>query len=504
MRVLLDTNIIIYRENSKALNYSVWHLFRWLDKLKFEKFIHPLSKEEIMQYRNANPAESMMLRLDAYEELKTIAPLAPEIEQTFSSIDKDKNDCVDTALLNEVFSGRVDLLITEDKKLRKKARLINLQNKVWSINAFISYATNANPNLIEYKMLAVKKVIIGDIDINNKFFNSLRDAYLNFNEWFAKKCNEEAYICQDDKGDILGFLYMKTEDEYENYSDMEPSFSPKKRLKVGTFKVDATGFRLGERFVKIIFDNALERNVDEIYITLFENRSELQMLSELLNRWGFQKHGVKRSTGETVMTKQMKEYNPNLTVKGNFPNLQYGRQKFILPIYPKYHTALIPDSILKNENEDDFLEKTPYRYALQKVYISFSRERNIYPGDIIIFYRTGDRGRAGYTGVLSSIAIVDEVLSGFESKEEYLGHCQNRSIFTKEELESFWHKYGANQIILKFIFVKSFNKRPILKTLWDNQIISFPDGPRPFTKITDNEFNFIVEEAETNLSRYWR
>ena len=190
MRVLLDTNIIIYRENSKALNYSVWHLFRWLDKLNFEKFIHPLSKEEIMQYRNANPAESMMLRLDAYEELKTIAPMAPEIEQTFSSIDKDKNDCVDTALLNEVFSGRVDLLITEDKNLRKKARLINLENKVWSINAFISYATNANPNLIEYKMLAVKKVIIGDIDINNKFFNSLRDAYLNFNEWFAKKCNE--------------------------------------------------------------------------------------------------------------------------------------------------------------------------------------------------------------------------------------------------------------------------------------------------------------------------
>ena len=361
MRVLLDTNIIIYRENSKALNYSVWHLFRWLDKLNFEKFIHPLSKEEIMQYRNANPAESMMLRLDAYEELKTIAPMAPEIEQTFSSIDKDKNDCVDTALLNEVFSGRVDLLITEDKNLRKKARLINLENKVWSINAFISYATNANPNLIEYKMLAVKKVIIGDIDINNKFFNSLRDAYLNFNEWFAKKCNEEAYICQDDKGDILGFLYMKTEDEYENYSDIEPLFSPKKRLKVGTFKVEATGFRLGERFIKIIFDNALERNVDEIYITLFENRSELQMLSELLNRWGFQKHGVKRSTGETVMTKQMKVYNPNLTVKENFPNLYYKRQKFILPIYPKYHTSLIPDSILKNENEDDFLEKTPYR-----------------------------------------------------------------------------------------------------------------------------------------------
>ena len=224
---------------------------------------------------------------------------------------------------------------------------------------------------------------------------------------------------------------MKTEDEYENYSDIEPLFSPKKRLKVGTFKVEATGFRLGERFIKIIFDNALERNVDEIYITLFENRSELQMLSELLNRWGFQKYGVKRSTGETVMTKQMKEYNLNLTGKGNFPNLYYKRQKFILPIYPKYHTSLIPDSILKNENEDDFWRKRHTGMHCKKFTYHF-QERNIYPGDIIIFYRTGDRGRAGYTGVLSSIAIVDEVLSGFESKEEYLGQCQNRSIFTKK------------------------------------------------------------------------
>ena len=45
-----------------------------------------------------------------------------------------------------------------------------------------------------------------------------------------------------------------------------------RRLKVGTFKVESTGFRLGERFIKIIFDNALHRNVDEIYVTLFTDR----------------------------------------------------------------------------------------------------------------------------------------------------------------------------------------------------------------------------------------
>lgn len=51
---------------------------------------------------------------------------------------------------------------------------------------------------------------------------------------------------------MLGFLYLKTEGVNENYSDIVPPFKPMRRLKVGTFKVESTGFRLGERFVKII------------------------------------------------------------------------------------------------------------------------------------------------------------------------------------------------------------------------------------------------------------
>lgn len=52
MRVLLDTNIIIYRENKKMTNYSIGHLFRWLDKLKYDKLIHPLTKKEIQRLQS--------------------------------------------------------------------------------------------------------------------------------------------------------------------------------------------------------------------------------------------------------------------------------------------------------------------------------------------------------------------------------------------------------------------------------------------------------------------
>lgn len=506
MRVLLDTNIIIYRENKRITNYSVTHLFRWLDMLKCDKLIHPLSRQELARYTSVDPSEAMTLKLDAYNELRTIAPLAHEVEALANLIDRDENDRVDTALLNEVFQGRVDLLITEDRKLRNKAERLGIANKVISINSFISDATAENPTLIEYKTLAVKKMYFGDIDINDAFFDSFRDSYDGFNRWFAKKCDEEAYICQDDSGIIVGFLYVKTEIESENYSDILPQFQPKKRLKVGTFKVESTGFRLGERFIKTILDNALERNVDEIYVTMFEDRDDLVALANLLKRWGFDRYGEKTSNGKTeaVLTKAMKFYNPALTPRQNYPNMLFDKQKFILPIYPQYHTSLFPDSILNNENESDFLAKTPYRYALQKVYISWAYENNINPGDIVLFYRTGVEGNKKHTSVLTTVSIVDEVISEFATKDQYLNHCQNRSVFTIEELEYFWKTNRRNLKVIKFVYVKSLTRRPILDFLWENDIVEAGNGPRPFTRITDTQFDLILNESDTDLYKYWR
>lgn len=40
MRALLDTNIVIHRENNQVTNYSIGHLYRWLDKLHITKTIH--------------------------------------------------------------------------------------------------------------------------------------------------------------------------------------------------------------------------------------------------------------------------------------------------------------------------------------------------------------------------------------------------------------------------------------------------------------------------------
>ncbi|NLC92536.1 MAG: hypothetical protein GX677_03600 [Treponema sp.] len=502
MKVLLDTNVIIHRENTKATNYGIGLLFYWLDKLNYEKCIHPYVIEELRSLHNKNIQDLYDAKLAAYTELHTVAKQTEDFIVKLP-FEKSHNDAVDNQLLFEVYSGRVDVLITEDKALRDKARLFSIRNKVLSINDFISICTAENPSLISYKMLAVKKEYFGNIDINNPFFDTFRSDYLGFNEWFAKKSNEEAYICRTEKNEIIGFLYIKTEDEKENYSEIEPTFNPKRRLKIGTFKIETSGFRLGERFIKIIFDNAIARHVDEIYVTLFEDRPELKALEDLLSAWGFTRHGVKKSHSkeEIVLIKQLNTYNESFSVKYNFPNILYRRNKFILPIFPKYHTTLLPDSKLNTENEVDFIDNVAHRYALDKVYISWSsNSTNTQPGDLILFYRTGENeGRKAYESVLTSLGVIESIYKP-KSKNELLQICKNRSVFSKEELEKFWNGHSWNLSIIKFIFVKNLTKRPILKELWERNIVPEHKGPRPFDKISDEQFNNILELSETKIT----
>lgn len=504
MKALLDTNIVIHRENTQPSNYSIGRLFFWLDKLNYDKCIHAFTVTELRKLDNSDIQSLYDAKLSAYTKLMTNAPKTPDFSSKLGAAPKTQNDEIDNQLLCEVYSGRVDILITEDRRMRSKASSLGIDSRVFSINTFIAKCIVENPDLLDYKMLSVRKEFLGNITLSNPFFNSLRTSYNEFDDWFAKKSNEEAYICKSDNEDILGFLYLKTEHKSEDYSDINPPLSPKKRLKIGTFKVEATGFRLGERFIKIIFDNAIERQVEEIYVTIHEGNGDTDALVDLLLRWGFHKHGQKGfgQNAETVMIKSLGHYNASNTPKENFPTLIYDKQKLIVPILPQYHTSLLPDSKLDTENRIDFLGKEPQRYALQKVYISKTFKRDMYPGDLVLFYRQGEpHENKKFKSVLTTVAIIDEIHSDFQSKGDFFSTCENRSVFTKDELEHLWNsRKNNNLVVVKFIFVKSLGKRLTLGYLWDNNIIQPPGGPRPFTKITDQQFEQILTDSNTKIN----
>ena len=231
--------------------------------------------------------------------------------------------------------------------------------------------------------------------------------------------------------------YIKKEGKDENYSDIEPIFSHKMRLKIGTFKVITNGFKLGERFLKIVFDNALLNNVDEIYVTLFHSREEHDRLIGLLEDWGFNYYGAKNSQSgpEKVLIKNFRPKPVKDQPKKTYPFISMDRRYFIVPIYPEYHTELLPDSILNNESPQDYVESEPHRNAIQKVYISRSFYRDLFPGDIILFYRTGGY----YKSVISTIGVVESVIDGINNEADFVRLCRKRSVFTDQKLAEYWY-----------------------------------------------------------------
>ncbi|WP_288243938.1 PIN domain-containing protein [uncultured Chryseobacterium sp.] len=498
MRILLDTNIIVHREASKVHNKDIGLLFNWLDKLHYEKCIHPITIEEIKTYKDSDVVDTMKIKLENYNELKTVSKDTPEIAYLRES-DKNVNDSNDTTILNELLNDRVNFLITEDKGIHRKAKFLGVEERVYKIDSFIEKLVFENPGLTDYKVLSVKKEYFGNIKLEDPFFDSFKEDYTEFESWFNSKSDKESYVCLIE-GEVKAFLFLKVENKTENYNDINPLFSAKKRLKIGTFKVTSTGLKLGERFLKVIFDNALINRVDEIYVTIFEKREEQQRLIDLLEEWGFEYWGTK-TTKNGIENVYIRDFSKKITKDPRYcyPYINRKSRIFLNPIWPDYHTELFPDSYLNNESPMDYIENQPHRNAIKKIYISRSHYKDLVSGDIILFYRTG-----GYhQSVISTIGVVESVITNIESEDEFIRLCRKRSIFSDDELKIWWNYNPRNRpFILNFLYIDTFPMPKVnLKRLIEMGIIkSIDDAPRGFVQIKNDKFDQFLKEARANES----
>lgn len=288
---LLDTNVIVYRESSNNVLPEYPEFFKILDKIGAKKYIHPKTKKEIESNGDEDVKKVMLSKLNSYDCLTPSVETDELFDEVISKYKIDKNSLIDNEILLQVYCGRVQFLITEDDAIHAKAKELYLENRVLNASCFLGLFKEQHPDLVDYKILSIVQRKIGDLDFHDKFFDSLREDYNfgkgSFDKWLNKKASEDAYVYED-SGELKGFLYLKAEYEKEKYDDISPKFEPKKRLKIGTFKIVAKGMRISERFLKIIFDNAKVNKVDEIYVTLFEGkRDEVDALRDILFHWGF-------------------------------------------------------------------------------------------------------------------------------------------------------------------------------------------------------------------------
>lgn len=496
MKALLDTNILIHREAAVVVKQDIGILFAWLDRLSIEKWIHPSSVDEINGHADDRVRKSFAAKLSSYNLLQALAPMADQVNSICSTLDKTDNDRRDTQLINELFAGHVDILLTEDRGIQKKAELLSLADRVFTIDSFLEKAVAENPKLVDYSVLSVRKTLCGRVNLQDPFFDDFRHSYPNFDKWFSSKSQEPCYVCME--GDkIFAYLYLKIEGEKEPYSDISPPFLLNRRLKIGTFKVMLNGFKLGERFVKIIFDNALMSNVGEIYVTIFIDTAARESLTKLLEDFGFRLHGEKMNPygTEKVYVRDMTPRFDAEKPRATYPFISKRSRVFLVPIYPKYHTELFPDSILRTESPEDFIEHQPHRNAIRKVYVSRSYERDLRSGDVIVFYRTD----GFHKSVVTTIGVVEGIHRDIADEFQFIRLCRKRSVFSDEDLRKQWrYRSGSRPFIVDFLYNYSFPKRPNMEALISNGIIKdVYSAPRGFEQITADRFERILQLSAT-------
>lgn len=228
-----------------------------------------------------------------------------------------------------------------------------------------------------------------EIDLNDPFFQSLRDDYTGFDDWFKRKSEQDAFVQYDDNNKIIGFLYLKIECDFVD--DVTPNISAKNILKVGTFKIEAHGTKMGEQFIKIITDYAVNEDADICYVTIYEKHNSL---INLVQQFGFELYGTKgtNSHKENVYIKQMKKITGDINKDFPLINLNSSR-KYLLSIYPEYHSIMFLDSILTTADKN-IIKDVSYTNSIHKIYVcSMEAVQRLKYGDIVVIYRTADNSK---------------------------------------------------------------------------------------------------------------
>jgi rRNA-processing protein FCF1 len=450
MRILLDTNIIIQREDDKVIQNNVALLSKLAQNANASIIIHPLIAQEIDRDSDSRRKAVMKSKLSAYPVLES--PPEPKNDQEFLDAvgpEKNINDHFDNLLLYAVKRNAVDFLTTEDKGIQKKAHKIGIDSQVLSIDEMVRvlYAYLPREKISLPPPLSHKP--LHDVDVKDKIFDSLRTEYPGFNTWFQKKQREgrRCWVNYQADGGVGAILIYKIEDE--DVLDMDPPLPKNKRVKICTMKVEHTGQKIGELFIKLSHDLAIKNRIEEIYLTHYTLPAS-DYLVDLISDWGFHKVGVKKNKEDVYLKKLI--YDPAILSKDKFqqiPKVFYPTtydgpkvSKFIIPIQPQFHDRLFVDFQNRQTALTEFAgEFISEGNTIKKAYLCNTSTKRMKPGDIILFYRSGDQ-------LVTSIGTIDEIYYNMTNPNEIFSRVAKRTVYSIQEIEE-----KANRPVTVILFI---------------------------------------------------
>ncbi len=455
-KVLIDTNILAPLEDHGVVPENYSSLLRKLRELGAEIYIHAATRDDFDRDGDSSRKAVSKSKLDKYPIIQKSVRTKVELENAFGPISR-ANDLSDCEILAALADNAVELLVTEDGGLHRRAQKCGLGDRVYRVLQLLDLLTERYAKL-DGTLSFIESKFCYQINRGDPIFGSLAADYPEFSAWWQKCClqHRECWVVNSESN-IAGIVVYKDETVAEGHS----IFGPRKVLKICTFKVSENfrGGRLGEQLIKQAIWYGRSNDFEIIYLTAYEKQSSL---IELLGYYGFQEHS--RLDGQLVLAKDfaanLQSSNEYEWHRINYPNLKNPPLSVaIVPIRPQFHRRLLPEVTKfasettidmfegkwSGANKDVFIPST----AIRKVYVCKAPLKQLAPGTRLYFYLTKSEEFDGSQS-LTGVGILENYVE-IASLTELVAATSKRSVYEYRELEEIFRRPGATRV-LNFIF----------------------------------------------------
>ena len=484
LTLLLDTNILIPLQDSYAVLADNLANFHRLALVGGHKLVyHPASIDDFE--RDADPGR----RARNLEHIRRYPALEQPARCPWNTPATSPNDACDNEILYALHCDAAHALVTEDKGLLNKARARGLGHRAYNIQTAEDWLRRLHqpfdvllPNIDDVPLHSLTP------ELTAEFFNSLRDGYGGFDDWFREKAreNRKAWVYRGETG-VLGAICVYNIQTDEVVTDEGRSLGGK-ALKLCTFKV-AQGFRgrkIGELFLKAAFRYGTENACEHIFI--HANADRHTYLVDLLLDFGFVEVGAYGT--DRVFVKQHPVAAPDAAgfsaldyVRRFYPHYQAGHQvqKFLVPIQQDFHQILFPDyQALQSQL---FAPSGNVGNAIKLAYLCHAASNKIRPGDVLLFYRSADEQAVTSLGVVDQFAVLSDAAS-------IAAMVSRRTVYSIREIEE---KATKPTKVILFRLVKHFPAPASLKRLLSDGVVA--GNIQSITKISDDAFSRVLTAA---------
>lgn len=452
-KLLIDTNVFIGLEDEREVAPEFATLQQLSAQHGVRIFIHERAAEDIGRDRDAKRRGISLSKIQKFEQLRRVSqPPKADLESRFGAMPKP-NDEVDVALLHALDMNAIDFLVTQDQGIHNRAKRTSttLGYRVLTVPDAVAWLREAFEPL-QVRLPLVEELPAHAVSLSDEIFDSLRDGYPGFDQWWRTKCVAEHRPCWivSIGGEIAG-LVVRKEETHAQAGTRHPG---PKILKVCTFKVKPKfrGEKLGELLLKQILWFAQRNAFDLVYLTTFESQV---VLIEVLQYYGFEMTGT-NGLGEHIYEKALPRDQLAGGGSGNLfdlARLNYPRftarppaTAFCIPIQSDFHDILFPELAIKVPNrQGDLFAEARRDYAgqairrpgntIKKVYLCRAMTQQLRPGSIALFYRSNSPGYIASQSI-TSVGVI-EAMHQAVSLDDLVRLTAKRSVYSEAKLAAF-------------------------------------------------------------------